>query len=259
MTTDKIVEPHIHSAIILEWASIVASGRDAWYSLLYLEPGEDKWQMVSMPMWKTDNQYRIEESLSHPNLRDRGEAPKKKLIDWSLTPEQFASLPPGSLDGSTVVPPPAPIAIVEPVAGETFWIDSVDQVMTDQGVGRALCAVSARGVLAAWVAVTTARKRGNQSYYDRHRTAKGDTHESDTSYLQFGATDSASRRISIQRPEAFALAQWYEPSDPKLDDSGVHNAVSGYAAGACAWFGNTDKKLIAKVKKAQVNLRFTMV
>ena len=176
---------------------------------------------------------------------------------WSLTAEQFATIPAESLASALVVAPPAALNLVEPLNGETFKIVSMPKVMTENGVGSAVCAVSDRGVLAAWLVTSVTTKRGTSSYYDRHRIAKGDCFEMDEIHTEQGITKRIARIISQQRPQIFSDVKWYDPTVRDLDDD--YKAVRGYCADGCAWFANTDKKLIAKVKKAQATLEFKLL
>lgn len=62
--------------------------------------------------------------------------------------------------------------------------------------------------------------------------------------------------MQAQLPKAFADAKWQLRKLNDGDDWAVFNYLSGLAGG-CAWFGNTDKKIVAAVKRAQKNLAFT--
>jgi hypothetical protein len=202
-------------------------------------------------MYKIHNAYEAREIIKSAGGRWNAEG---KF--WTLSTEQFAALPAGALASCRVEAPPAPITIVEPINGDRFTLE-LRTTSTEHGPALAVCAVTERGVIAAWTkcSVMTARRPG--SYYSAHRFAKGDTHEQEDFYSEAGITLRVARMVAEQRDAAFA--GWYDPTDRKNDEHGAFEAVKGHVAGCCAWFGNTDKKLIKKLEAAQKAAVYTLI
>lgn len=166
---------------------------------------------------------------------------------WTLTSEQFASVPEGALASCRVEAPPAPLTIVEPVNGESFKFE-IRTTGTERGLATAVCAVTERGVIAAWTKCTVMTARRPGTYYSAHRFAKGDTHEQDDFYADFGITNRVARMVTEQRNELFCQAQWYVLDNRSDTEFSAFQAVMGYVDRCHAWFGNTDKKLIKKIE-----------
>ncbi len=203
-------------------------------------------------MYKIHNAYECRETIKAAGGRWN---PDGKY--WTLTNEQFASLSVGALASATVEAPPAPITIVEPLNGEQFTL-VLRSTTVEQGPALAVCALTERGVIAAWTKCTVRRQRGASSYYDRHRAAKGDTFETDEFYGELGITLRVARTVSEHRSPVFGEAKWAAPADRSNDEWELFNSLEGHVDGCCAWFGNTPKPLVKKIQAAQKSAVFTL-
>lgn len=164
---------------------------------------------------------------------------------WSLTSEQFQTVDQSQLDEQVhVIPEPA--YDVSPInSGDEFRL-----VRTDYLFGiRTVRAVTTDGrVLAWWKETEIVWQRKPNSYYNRHRIAKGDLWDCDWKYEQGGATEAVLNAVQEQLPQAFIESGWTISAD---DDESRFGFLKGICEGGCAWYMVTPKTTIKALKKAQ--------
>jgi hypothetical protein len=189
-------------------------------------------------MYEIFNAFNVKDTVKAAGGRWNGE---KKC--WTLTDEQYATLPEGALDGCRVLTDN--VTVCEMEADATFrFVASGDRVFAQAADGR---------IYAWWEKTVTRTARGISSSYDRDRIAKGDLYEYDAEYAQGGATARILDIVKAALPQAFRDAKWSFRQD---DEVSIFEFVKGLVPGHCAWYGNTDKKVIAAVKRAQKTLSF---
>lgn len=144
-------------------------------------------------------------------------------------------------------------------------------LVSQNGLGSKIIATTRNGTVACWEMIVREieiNPRVLTDYYSRHRYAKGETVEYETEFIRKGDTDRVLELIEDQLPEAFKNAQWFSnrenyknsfsPLTNRNDawDQRVNQFLQGLCVGGTGWYGNTDKKLIAAVKRAQKTLKF---
>lgn len=190
-------------------------------------------------MYEIFNAFNVKEIIKAAGGRWNGE---KRC--WTLTDEQHAALPEGMLAGCRVLTDN--VTVCEMEAGATFrFVVSGSKVLAQAPDGR---------TYAWWEKTVTRAARGISSHYDKHRRAKGDSHEYDEEYTQGGDTARILGIVKANLPQAFHDVGWFIRQEG--DEYSVFEFVKGLVPGQCVWYGNTDKKVIAAVKRAQKTLTF---
>lgn len=161
---------------------------------------------------------------------------------WTVSAEQFSNLPEDVINAVTVV---APAVIVAAKSGDIF------KMVKQDGEVRAI--TDDNKIIATFKKTTTASQRGHDSYYDVHRHAKGD-HLNFEDHFEFkGNTDLIIKAIQDQLPAGFCSWKMDRVTNCNWE---VYQYVQGLCVGGSAWFGNSTKSDIAKIKKAQKNSTF---
>ena len=190
-------------------------------------------------MYKIYNAFNVKEAIKTAGGRWNGD---EKC--WNMTDEQFSSLPEGALEGCRVESDTTVVSEME--TGATFrFVASGEKVLAQAEDGR---------VFAWWKKTITLSPRGTATSYDRHRITKGDLYDYDAAYAEGGDTARVLEIARAALPKAFTDAKW--TLGPDADEYEVFEFVSGLVPGGCAWFGNTDKKVVAAVKRAQKTMTF---
>lgn len=133
-------------------------------------------------------------------------------------------------------------------------------------LGNKLVAQSESGeILASFQKTMRSTPRDSSNSYDAHRIAKGDRFQTSSSFIEEGRVDEVLVAVERQLPRAFEDAKWTLDKRvyPQIDYEFQMPEFRRYeflrgVAGGCAWFGNTDKKVVAAVKRAQKNLAFDL-
>lgn len=149
---------------------------------------------------------------------------------------------------------PAPATTVAPAPGESFTFESFISTSGTTTV-KTVCAMTSRGAIAIWSRTDRLAPRSGGTYYNRHRMAKGDNFDCETTFAATGEADAVLAATVGQLPPVFAAAHWSAPQKATTND-GPHGYpvflfLSGLAPDEHCWFGNTDKKVIAALKKAK--------
>ena len=128
---------------------------------------------------------------------------------------------------------------------------------TFKKTGNKIEAITNEGkVLATFTKVVSKSDRGYSARYDIHRHCKGDHFDYDEKYDGTGLQSEVLDAAQSQLPKSFIEAKWALRKLNENDDFAVFNFLEGLIKGEIAWYGNTNKKIITKVKRDQAKLVF---